>query len=148
MQRKNLRYRNRIPKIATNLAGPQLAGSKSSVKCVPSPGSHFAATAMSPKDWQTLCAERKQKQVDSIPTDWIISLPQDKYINVQHVPEECGLLSVREIEISNTTDVDVLLSALATGVWSSVEVTTAFYKRAIIAHQLVRLAAIDRFSRH
>ena len=93
---------------------------------------------MSSKDWRALCAERKQKQDDSIPQEWVIELPTDRYSNVQDIPEKCGLLSSREVEITNTTDVDVLLSKLATGVWSSVEVTTAFYKRAIIAHQLVR----------
>ncbi|KAI0344211.1 general amidase [Trametopsis cervina] len=91
---------------------------------------------MSPKDWQTLCAERKQKQVDSIPPEWIIRLPEQQYSNVQNIPAECGLLDAHELEITETTDVDVLLSRLATGIWSSVEVTTAFYKRAIIAHQL------------
>ena len=57
---------------------------------------------------------------------------------MQHIPEQCGLLTARELEITNTTDVDVLLNKLPTSAWSSVEVTTAFYKRAIIAHQLVR----------
>ena len=93
---------------------------------------------MSPKDWRALCAERKQKQIDSIPQDWIIQVPSDKHCNVLDIPEKCGLLSARELAITNTTDVDTLLNKLATAVWSSVEVTLAFYKRAIIAHQLVR----------
>ena len=92
----------------------------------------------SSKDWQTICAERKQKQLDSIPPEWIIQVPKEPRGSVQHIPEQCGLLTARELEITNTTDVDVLLNKLATSAWSSVEVTTAFYKRAIIAHQLVR----------
>ncbi|KAI0089886.1 general amidase [Irpex rosettiformis] len=91
---------------------------------------------MSSKDWKTICAERKKKQLDSMPPEWIIDPPKSPYGSVQHVPEECGLLTTRELEITNTTDVDILLNMLATGVWSSVEVTTAFYKRAIIAQQL------------
>ena len=55
------------------------------------------------------------------------------------VPELCGLLTDREVQITNTTDVEVLLGKLALGEWSSVDVTTAFYKRAIVAQQLVRL---------
>jgi hypothetical protein len=88
--------------------------------------------------WQVLCAERRQKQLDSIPQEWLILKPSDDRLNVISIPEECGLLSSRELEITNTLDVDALLSKLASGEWSSVEVTTAFYKRAIIAHQLVR----------
>jgi amidase len=89
------------------------------------------------KSWQTICAERKQKQNDAIPPEWKISVPEQTNGSVQHIPEQCGLLTARELEITNTTDLDVLLGKLATAVWSSVEVTTAFYKRAIIAHQLV-----------
>lgn len=58
------------------------------------------------------------------------------------VPISCGLLSPREVEITETTDVGILLEKLASAEWSSVEVTTAFYKRAIIAHQLVRANVI------
>lgn len=52
------------------------------------------------------------------------------------MPATSGLLSARELEITDTLDFETLLSNLANGIWSSVEVTTAFYKRAIIAHQL------------
>ncbi|KAI0706224.1 general amidase [Cytidiella melzeri] len=91
---------------------------------------------MSSKDWQTLCAERKEKQANSIPPEWIISVPKESYGSVQYVPEDCGLLTALELEITDTTDIDILLSKLAAGIWSSVQVTTSFYKRAIIAHQL------------
>ncbi|KIP02574.1 hypothetical protein PHLGIDRAFT_130680 [Phlebiopsis gigantea 11061_1 CR5-6] len=91
---------------------------------------------MDSTDWQTLCAERKKQQLESIPKEWLIPLPPRKQGNVLDIPGTCGLLSERELEITNTTDVDTLLGRLALGQWSSVEVTTAFYKRAIIAQQL------------
>jgi len=53
------------------------------------------------------------------------------------VPRECGLLTPREMEITETVDVELMLRKLSSAEWSSVEVTTAFYKRAIIAQQLV-----------
>ena len=53
------------------------------------------------------------------------------------IPKTCGLLTARELDITDTVNVQTLLDNLRTGQWSSVEVTTAFYKRAIIAHQLV-----------
>jgi amidase len=88
-------------------------------------------------DWQTVCAERKEKQLQSIPKEWTIELPPEEKSNVMDVSDSCGLLTDREIQITNTVDVDILLGKLVLGEWSSVEVTTAFYKRAIIAQQLV-----------
>ncbi|OBZ80049.1 Acetamidase [Grifola frondosa] len=89
------------------------------------------------QNWQSLAADKRRRQQECIPKDWLISVPSDTVLDVRDVPEKCGLLTRRELEITNTTDVAVLLKKLATSEWSSVEVTTAFYKRAIIAHQLV-----------
>ncbi|OSD05700.1 general amidase [Trametes coccinea BRFM310] len=91
---------------------------------------------MPEQDWQALCAARKQRQLEQIPKEWTISPPPDSQRNVLDVPRTCGLLTPRELEITDTVNVDVLLDKLSTGQWSSVEVTTAFYKRAIIAQQL------------
>lgn len=101
---------------------------------------------MPPKpSWQALSADRKQRQLDSIPPEWIIHVPpaHDHNSNVytrqsvMHVPETCGSLSPLDVEITNTIDIDILLGNMATARWSAVQVTTAFCKRAIIAHQLV-----------
>ncbi|THH27944.1 hypothetical protein EUX98_g6243 [Antrodiella citrinella] len=89
-----------------------------------------------PQDWQTLCVQRKQKQWDSIPREWIIDVPADSRASVINAPLRAGLLTDLEVKITETVDLDVLLGKLSNGIWSSVEVTTAFYKRAIIAHQL------------
>ena len=94
------------------------------------------------KTWENIAREKKQKQLDSIPKDWLVdpsSLPPQERLNVLDVPVESGLLTERELEITNEKDVDVILAKLAGGEWSSVEVTTAFYKRAIIAHQVVSI---------
>ncbi|OJT12867.1 Acetamidase [Trametes pubescens] len=91
---------------------------------------------MSEQDWKALCAERKQRQLDLIPKEWTITLPPDSQRNVLDVPRTCGLLTARELDITDTVNVAILLDNLRTGQWTSVEVTTAFYKRAIIAQQL------------
>ncbi len=88
--------------------------------------------------WQDLCTARKQRQTDSIPQEWFIQVPPEEQRNVLDVPRTCGLLTARELEITDTDNVQTILDKLRTAVWSSVEVTTAFYKRAVIAHQLVR----------
>ncbi|KAH8101474.1 general amidase [Cristinia sonorae] len=91
---------------------------------------------MSSQDWQTLCAKRKQKQQDSIPREWKVDVPADQRASVINCPARAGILTALELEITETVDVDVLLGKLSSGLWSSVAVTTAFYKRAIIAQQL------------
>ncbi len=90
-----------------------------------------------PRDWKARCAARKQLQWDCIPKDWIITPPREDELNVTDIPRSCGLLSPKDFEITDMDDIIQLLKNLADGTWSSVEVTTAFYKRAIIAHQLV-----------
>jgi amidase len=87
--------------------------------------------------WQELVAEKKRRQAASIPREWLITPPADDVLDVTDVPSNCGVLSARELEITAVSEVALLLNKLATGEWSSVEVTTAFCKRAIVAHQLV-----------
>ncbi|KAF7314350.1 General amidase [Mycena kentingensis (nom. inval.)] len=89
-----------------------------------------------PEDWQLKCARRKQAQLDSIPSEWIIERPPPEQLNVIAFPSQCGLLSPLELEITETVDVQTILDNLKERKWTSVQVTTAFYKRAIIAQQL------------
>jgi amidase len=96
------------------------------------------ATTMSfPSDWETVCARRKRAQYDSIPPEWIIEPPPKDQLNVMDVPRQSGLLDDLELEITETVDVQTILDKLRSAEWSSVQVTTAFYKRAIIVQQLV-----------
>lgn len=87
--------------------------------------------------WQELAADKKQRQTASIPKEWLIIPPPDSVLDVRKVPDGCGLLTAKEVEITNMVDVQIILANLAAGRWTSLEVTLAFYKRAIIAQQLV-----------
>lgn len=87
--------------------------------------------------WQDRCTARKTQQCEQIPKEWVIEPPSQGQYNVISIPQTCGILSERELQITETIDIDLLLRKLASGKWSSVEVTTAYYKRAIVAHQLV-----------
>ena len=90
------------------------------------------------KHWKAVVAEKHARQAAMIPEDWILSnLPPKETLNVIDFPEKCGLLNAKEIDITNS-EVGVLLEKMAKGFWSAVEVTTAFSKRAVVAHQLVR----------
>ncbi|GAD99545.1 general amidase [Paecilomyces variotii No. 5] len=59
-------------------------------------------------------------------------------INVVDVPRTCGLLTSKEIEITEKWDAKGLLQEAARGRLSAEEITTAFSKRAAVAHQLTR----------
>ncbi|KAI0735818.1 general amidase [Earliella scabrosa] len=87
-------------------------------------------------DWRSLCAARKQRQLDLIPPEWAIQPPPHEQRDVLDIPRTCGILTERELEITETVNVQTILDNLRSAQWSSVEVTTAFYKRAIIAQQL------------
>ena len=95
----------------------------------------------SPHMWSDLAADKKRRQQEAIPKKWLIAHPPETTLNVTGLPETYGLLTSKELAITNE-DVDILLKKLAGGEWSAVEVTTAFYKRAIIAQQLVNFFVV------
>lgn len=67
-----------------------------------------------------------------LPPDTIRNPPK----NVTSVPRQCGLLSEAELDMTEKYDVTSLAEAIASRKLTSVAVTAAFAKRAIIAHQL------------
>ncbi|EIM92443.1 general amidase [Stereum hirsutum FP-91666 SS1] len=89
-----------------------------------------------PASWQEIVADKRKRQQDTIPKEWIVTLPAEDVLDVTNFPIECGLLTEKEIEITELTDIVALLKKLAEGEWTSVEVTTAYSKRAIVAHQV------------
>ena len=93
---------------------------------------------MPSQTWQEIAEDKRKRRAALIPKDWLITPPSDDVLDVTRVPLECGLLSEKEIAITEETDIGVLLANLASGKLSSVEVTTAFAKRAMIAQQTVR----------
>lgn len=56
-------------------------------------------------------------------------------LNVTSIPETCGILSQKELAITDLDATDVL-AGIGSGKYTAVEVVTAFGKRAAIAHQL------------
>ena len=57
-------------------------------------------------------------------------------VNVSDVPRECGLLTLEDIAITENYDAVALAGAIASAQLTATEVTKAFAKRAIIAHQV------------
>ncbi|KAL4934328.1 putative general amidase [Aspergillus undulatus] len=100
-------------------------------------------------------AEQKQNQLwERIPQQWRLSpsqipagmhSPAESVTNVQYdrvnvldIPRSCGLLSSKELEITQNWDIKGLLSQIHSKRVTAKEVIEAFCKRAAIAHQLTR----------
>ena len=87
--------------------------------------------------WEALVAHKRKRQIESIPKEWLIRLPSEDRLDVTGVPRGCGILTTKELAITELDDVETLLQNLTSGKWSSFEVTMAYCKRAIVAQQVV-----------
>lgn len=83
-------------------------------------------------------AKEKQAARDAlIPSEWKLQqLPSPSTLNVTSIPRECGILTDNELRITEDYDATSLAEAMATRKLTSLEVTTAYCKRAAIAQQL------------
>lgn len=99
-------------------------------------------------NWQALIAV-KRKQLDSqIPSEWRLSddirasVPADGHLIEADIVRRSGVLSDKELDITENYSAADLLQRLSGGEFRSVDVTTAFCKRAAIAQQLVRYVSM------
>lgn len=85
--------------------------------------------------WEELAAQRKAQVLDAIPQEWRLkeTPPGD---SVMLVPAASGILSADELAITESYASDLVRDLIA-GKLTSVAVTTAFLKRAALAHQTV-----------
>ncbi|PKS13397.1 hypothetical protein jhhlp_000168 [Lomentospora prolificans] len=85
--------------------------------------------------WQDLATKQKALVLDAIPSEWRLKeMPSGD--SVMSIPKESGILTPEELAITESYAVD-LVKDLASGKLTSVAVTTAFCKRAALAHQTV-----------
>ncbi|KAK7206538.1 amidase signature domain-containing protein [Myxozyma melibiosi] len=92
-----------------------------------------------PAKWEEIAAAKRAKLAAAIPKEYLIpesELPPASRLDVSKVPEE--ILPKDVIEITEKTGTE-LVAAIAKGEYTSVEVTTAFIKRAVLAHQLLNI---------
>ncbi|KAH6644858.1 acetamidase [Boeremia exigua] len=87
--------------------------------------------------WQSVSWQKKDQQFARIPAQWRLSqLPPSNVTSYLGVPRACGLLTAKELDITEKYDATALARAIREKKLSCVDVTTAFCKRAAIAHQL------------
>ncbi|KAK9480220.1 amidase signature domain-containing protein [Lipomyces japonicus] len=89
--------------------------------------------------WQEKASAKRGQLAAAIPTEYLIpesELPPASRLDVSEVPNE--LLPKEVIEITELTATE-LTNQIAEGKYTAVEVTTAFIKRAVLAHQLLNI---------
>ncbi|KAK5131465.1 hypothetical protein LTR08_000929 [Meristemomyces frigidus] len=93
-----------------------------------------------PDTWRDIAARKQKERTERIPKAWLLqsaaSSPKAKGTTILNVPRECGILTTEEIRITEEYDATALSRELASGKLRSVDVVTAFCKRAAIAQQL------------
>ena len=93
-------------------------------------------------DWAIAAAAKRSARAALIPPAYrlppaeIECLPRTHDLR-EYVSNECSLLSDRDKEITNLDEASELLQRLREGVYTAVEVTEAFCRRAAVAQQLV-----------
>lgn len=106
-------------------------------------GATKASAAAPPpsSSWRQAAAAKVQSRLASIPSEWhlpastLTNINEQSGTDVRSIPASCGILSADELKITETPIAE-LLAKLQSRAWSSEAVTTAFCKRAAIAHQL------------
>lgn len=94
-------------------------------------------------NWQALAKSKRESVFAKIPKDWLLPTSQTSQytetssISVLDVPRTCGILTEKELDITENYDVTDLVKMMSEGQLKSMEVVTAFCKRAAVAQQCV-----------
>ena len=95
--------------------------------------------------YKEIATAKQADALSKIPPEWRLTveilekISPDSDISVEDVPSSCGILSPTEIDITENYSATVLAKEIALGVFTALQVTQAFCKRAAIAQQLVRV---------
>jgi amidase len=87
--------------------------------------------------WRETARQKRQQQASSIPVGWRLKTIPSDFKDCRPVIEACGILSAKELEITNTTEGPRILHNITSRTWTSEAVATAFCKRAAVAQQLI-----------
>jgi amidase len=100
---------------------------------------------MSLEPWQAIVQKKQAEASAKIPAGWRLpahytaDISESVAKNVLFVPRDCGLLSPKQLEITEAYDATALLEKIHSGQVSAAAVVEAFCIRAAIAQQLVRI---------
>jgi amidase len=95
------------------------------------------------QNWESLVARKRAEVAKELPQEWRLpaeildTISASADISVLDVPRESGILTAKEIDITEKHDAVALVEKMASKALTASEVTLAFCKRAAIAHQVV-----------
>jgi amidase len=98
---------------------------------------------MATEPWTEIAAKYREKVAAQLPPEWRLpedllkTISADNPIDVTSVPSTCGILTPKELEITEQYDAVALVEKMVAKELTSEEVTLAFCKRAAIAKQVV-----------
>lgn len=79
--------------------------------------------------WQLVSWQKKDEQYARIPHGWrLSSLPASHVTNYIDIPRKCGILSERELDITENYDATALAESIRTRKLKCIDVTRAFCK--------------------
>ncbi|GAA5965928.1 hypothetical protein JCM8115_000750 [Rhodotorula mucilaginosa] len=99
---------------------------------------HTTLPHVTKDNWRDLAAQKREQQAQLIPAEWRLSpeLVSQAGDDVTGIAEQSGILSARELEITELDEVKELAERIANKTYTAEEVAVAFSKRAAIAQQL------------
>jgi len=94
------------------------------------------------EDWKTLVLKKQAEVSSQIPPAWRLpaeytDISETTNRNVLDIPRRCGILSQKQLDITENYDATSLLQKMHRRELSAYEVTEAFCIRAAVAQQLV-----------
>lgn len=102
-----------------------------------------------PRPWQEIAAAKQAEQASRIPSEWKLSdkllKDAETTVDLRPIAASCGILTPKEILITEEYDATELAAEIAKGTYTAVEATTAYCKRAAIAQQLLSCLTEIRF---
>ncbi|TVY57866.1 putative amidase [Lachnellula cervina] len=87
--------------------------------------------------WKPIARRKQAERESRIPKEWRLSSPPSpSTLDVRSIPRTSGILSSKELEITETHDATSLAQAIRAGSLTAEQVAIAFCKRAAIAQQV------------
>jgi amidase len=87
--------------------------------------------------WKPIARRKQAERESRIPKEWRLSSPpSSSTLDVRSIPRTSGILSSKELEITETYDATSLAQAIRSGNLTAEQVAIAFCKRAAIAQQV------------
>lgn len=90
-----------------------------------------------PVTYLDIARGKQDERHQRIPKDWHLSPKDLQSEHALEVPRRCGILTERELHITEKNDAVDIVNKISDGAFTAREVCVAFCKRAAIAQQLV-----------